>query len=382
VPEGIQFDLVSYGDADPILGGNLMASKAIWIGLDVGADEMSVCATDSQGAVIIECSIPTSAVAFDELLRAEKRRIKLVGLESSSSAIPLVRSLRKKGYRVAVFDSRHASKFLAIRQNKTDTNDARGLAQIARVGRESVAEVRIKSPECQHLRSMLVTRQRLVAMRKTVDGTMRALFRLNGGRLNVSSSAAMLRENVKNEVKRVRKLARIDLSEDVDPLLALSLELRSYVEISNDRLSTIAKNNPTCRNFLEIPGVGPISALSFYTAVEDAARFRRSADIGPYLGMVPVIRQSGQSTSRRRISKMGDAMTRSYLTSAAVSHLRFADSAISEWGRRLMERRSNLQTHVAVARKLAVVMIAMWKSGQRYDPHRSGTTFRQRKHVA
>jgi hypothetical protein len=79
---------------------------------------------------------------------------------------------------------------------------------------------------------------------------------------------------------------------------------------------------------------------------------------------------------------MGDAMTRSYLTSAAVSHLRFADSAISEWGRRLMERRSNLQTHVAVARKLAVVMIAMWKSGQRYDPHRSGTTFRQRKHVA
>lgn len=172
-------------------------------------------------------------------------------------------------------------------------------------------------------------------------------------------------------MKRVRKFARIDLSEDIDPLLALSLALRSYVETFDKRLSTIAEEHPACRDFLEIPGVGPISALSFYTVVEGAARFQRSADIGPFLGMVPVVRQSGKSTSRRRISKMGDAMTRSYLTTAAVSHLRFGNSEISEWGRRLMGRQSKRQTHVAVARKLAVVMIAMWKSGQRYDPHRS-----------
>jgi transposase len=381
-PERHKADLASYGDAGPTPWVKSMAARAIWIGLDVGADEMSVCATDSQGTVIFERSMPTSAVAFDELLRAEKRRIRLVGLESCSPAIPLTRSLRRKGYKVAVFDSRQASKFLAIRQNKTDTNDARGLAEIARVGRGSVSEVRVKSAECQRLRSMLVTRQRLVAMRKMVDGAMRALFRLNGGRLQGSLSAAVFRENVANEVMRVRKFAKIDLSEDIDPLLALSLALRSYIETSDKRLSTIVKNHPTCRNFLEIPGVGPVSALSFYTAVEDAARFQRSADIGPYLGMVPVVRQSGKSTTRRRISKMGDAMTRSYLTTAAVGHLRFGNSAISEWGQRLMERRSKRQAHIAVARKLAVVMIAMWKSGQPYDPHHSGGSFGELRSAA
>jgi transposase len=102
---------------------------------------------------------------------------------------------------------------------------------------------------------------------------------------------------------------------------------------------------------------------------DDPTRFKRNADIGPYFGMVPVIRQSGQTTSRRRISKMGDSMTTSYLTNAAVHHLRFGTSAVSAWGASLMERTTKRQAQVAVARKLAVTMIAMWKSGERYNPY-------------
>jgi transposase len=158
-----------------------MAAKTLWVGLDVGADNMALCGTDDRGAVVFEHLIPTCAAAFNDLLRPEKRRIKLIGMESSSSAIPLTRSLRKLGYRVAVFDSRQASKFLAIRQNKTDKNDARGIAEIARLGRDSVSEVRVKSAECQRLRSTLMTRQRLVVLRTATEGSMRSLFRLNGG---------------------------------------------------------------------------------------------------------------------------------------------------------------------------------------------------------
>jgi len=347
-----------------------MAARTLWVGLDVGADTMAVCATDNRGTVEFEHLIPTNAAVFHQLMKAEKRRIKLIGLESGAAAIPLTRSLRKMGYRVAVFDSRKTSKFLAIRKNKTDKNDARGIAEIARVGRVSVSEVRVKAPECQQLRSMRVTRKKLVTLRTTVENSMRSLFRLNGGRLKKSTTAAALKANVTNELKILRKLAKIDLTEDIGPLLGLSEMIRTHVEVLDKRLAQLAEDHPVCRNFLEITGVGPICALSFYSAVEDPGRFKRSADIGPFLGMTPVVRQSGQSTSRRPISKMGDAMTRSYLVSAALNHLRFGTSAISVWGRGLRERTSYRQARVAVARKLAVMMIAMWKSGERYDPQR------------
>jgi transposase len=345
-----------------------MAARTLWVGLDVGFDKMAVCATDALGAIVFEHLIPATAAAFDNLLRSEKRRIKLIGLESGSPAILLTRRLRKLGYRVAVFDTRQASKFLRIRRNKTDKNDARGLAEKARLGRGSVSEVRLKSPECQRLRSLLVTRQKLVTLRKTTEGSMRSLLRLNGGQLKSSSSAASLKRNVANELKRLRSVMRVDLTEEINPLLALSEAIRTYVEAIDVKLSGMANRHPVCRNFLDIAGVGPICALSFYCAVEDPTRFRRSADVGPYLGMVPVVHQSGQTTITRRISKMGDAMTRSYLTTAGMLHLRFGRSALSAWGRSLMERSTRRQAHVATARKLAVMMIAMWKSGARYDP--------------
>jgi transposase len=270
-----------------------------------------------------------------------------------------------------VFEARQASKFLAIRQNKTDKNDARGLADIARLGRDSVSEVRVKSPECQRLRSTLVTRQKLVQLRTMVEGTMRSLFRLNGGKLKSASSVATLQRNATEEIRRLRKFNRIDLSEDIEPLLALSLATRTYVETLDKRLTKRAEDDPVCRRFLEIPGVGPITALCFYSAVEDPSRFRRNADVGAFLGLVPVVRQSGQNVARRRISKRGDAMTRTYLTTAAQHHLRHGDSALTAWGALLAGRLRKGGVHVAIARKLAVTMLAMWKTGERYDPYRA-----------
>jgi len=352
-----------------------MPNRRLWVGLDVGADETAVCGTDDGGTVIFEQLIPTKASALDGLLAAEKRRIKLIALESSSCSILLTRSLRKLGYRVAVFDTRQASKFLAIRRNKTDKNDARGLSEIARLGRDSVSEVRVKSPECQRLRSMIVTRQKLVALRVAAEGTIRSLLRLNGGRLKSCSSAAVLRRNVTNELKQIRKVGKIDLAEDIEPLLALSEALRTYLDRIDKKLSRMAEENAVCQNFLAIKSVGPLCALSFYSAVEDPTRFKRSTDIGAYLGLVPLVRQSGQTTSKRRISKMGDRITRSYLVTAAHLHLRFANSALRTWGASLIDRSGKRRAQVAVARKLAVIMISMWKSNKPYDPQRGERSF-------
>src|SRR5690242_16261312 len=97
---------------------------SLWIGIDAGADEMSMCGTGDDGSVLFQHCCVTKAKAVHELLRREKRRIKLIGLESGSSGTALTRALRKLGYPVTVFEARQASKFLAIRRNKTGKNDA------------------------------------------------------------------------------------------------------------------------------------------------------------------------------------------------------------------------------------------------------------------
>jgi len=163
-----------------------MVKGSLWVGLDVGADETTVCGIDDSGAVVFELPVASKPAALHAVLKGERRRIRLIALESCSFGIALCRSLLKFGYPVAMFEARQASKFLAIRKNKTDKNDARGLADIARLGRGSVSEVRVKTPECQRIRSTLVTRQKLVQLRTAIEGNMRSLFRLNGGKLDSS----------------------------------------------------------------------------------------------------------------------------------------------------------------------------------------------------
>jgi Transposase and inactivated derivatives len=194
-------------------------------------------------------------------------------------------------------------------------------------------------------------------------------FGLNGGKLKASYSAASLQRNVNDELKRLRKREKVDLSEEIVPLLALSKATRAYIEVLDERLSKRAKEDPVCRRFLEIPGVGPITALAFFSAIDDPHRFRRNADIGAYFGLVPRLRQSGQSVARAHISKMGDRLTRTCLTSAAKHHLNSADSALAVWASKLSERAKKRGVYVALGRKLAVTMLAMWKSGEPYDAY-------------
>ncbi len=118
-----------------------MARRPVWVGLDVGADQMTVCAIGSEGEVVFEQPLSTSARELHRLTKPFKRRIVTIALESGAYGIHLTRSLRQLGYPVTMFDCRQASKFLAIRQNKTDKNDARGIAEMARIRGENVSEV-------------------------------------------------------------------------------------------------------------------------------------------------------------------------------------------------------------------------------------------------
>lgn len=348
-----------------------MPRKPVWIGLDVGADQMAACAVGGQGEIIFDQSLPTDARDLHRLLKPMKRRIATIALESGGYGIHLTRSLRQLGYPVTMFECMQVSKFLTINQNKTDKNDARGLAEIARLS-GSVSEVRVKSHECQRLRSTLATRQKLLRVRVAVEGSIRSMFRLNGGKLGSCWSPAVLRRNVRAELARLRKTEKVDLADEVLPLVTLCEAMRVYLHTLDARLESMAKANPVCQRFMEIPGVGPICALSFYSAIEEPSRFHRNADVGAYLGMVPKVRQSGKKMVRKGISKMGNSMTRGHLATAALGHLRFAKSDLEAWGKSLGERVGKPRARMAVARKLAVTMLAMWKTDEPYQGSRGG----------
>lgn len=346
-------------------------SKRLWVGLDVGADEMSVCVVNNDGTPICEQVLPTSAAILDALLKPMRRsNIVAIGLEAGSTSIHLARGLTRIGYDIAVFECRQVSSYLGIRLNKTDKNDARAIAEVTRTGRGFVSEVVIKSTECQRIRSMLTLRQQFIRMRVAGEAGIGSLFRQHGGKLRRVFSTVGLRREVRAEIIRLKKHEKIDLRDDVEPMLDVCERMRLQVERMDDAILKMAKQIEVCRRFMAIPGVGALTALSFYSAIGDPNRFERTADVGAYLGLVPRVRQSGVSVARLKISKMGSTLTRFHLSTAASVHLRAnsPETQLKAWGATLQERRGRGRARAAVARKLAVTMLAIWKRGDAYDP--------------
>ncbi len=346
-------------------------SDEIWVGLDVGLTTTAACIVDAVGSPIREESLPTSAAGIDTLLDAVGReRVRAIGLEAGSTSIYLARRLVRLGYDVAVFECRQVATYLGLRQNKTDRNDARCIAEVARTGRGFVSEVRLKTMEAQRIRSMLTMRDQFVRMRVAGEASVGSLLQLYGGKMKSSNSAIGLRRQVGAELTRLRDEEGIDLGADVEAMVEMCERMRVHVQGLDRAITAMAKEHPVCRRFLQIPGVGALTALSFYSAVDDPFRFKRSDDVGAYLGLVPRVRQSGGSRSYSRISKMGNTLTRYHLVAAAGVHLRAtsADTALKLWGTKVRERRGWGKARAAVARKLAVLMLTMWKQGSDFDP--------------
>lgn len=348
-------------------------SKRLWVGLDVGVHITSVCVLNSAGEAIQEVNLPTSVETIDAFLRQMRRgNIETVAMEAGPSSMYLARGFERLKYTVVVFDCRQMAIYLRIRQNKTDRNDARNIAEVARTGRGTIAEVMVKNVEFQRLRSLLAIRQRMLRLRVGSEALIGAQFHLYGGKLPRSWSAVTLRRNASAEMARIRKEQKIDLRSDIEPVLSICENLRAHVEHLDRTFAEMAANIEVCRRFMEIPGVGPLTALSFYSAICNPHRFEKCVDVGPYLGLVPRIRQSGETIARLRISRMGNTMTRAHLTSAAMVLLRSTtkDTALKAWGLEIRERRGGGRAKIAVARKLSIVMLAMWKYGTDWEPFR------------
>jgi transposase len=179
---------------------------------------------------------------------------------------------------------------------------------------------------------------------------------------------------VQEELENLR-LGGLELSYEITPLMNICESIRAYLKVASDSLSEFAASTEVCRRWMDIPGIGPLTALSFYTAIDDPARFAKAIDVGAYLGLVPRISQSGGSTRSGRISKRGDVLARTQLVTAAGVAMRSnsPDTDLKQWAATLKSRRGYSRARVALARKLGVIMLAMWRSGETYRPS-SGRT--------
>jgi len=325
-----------------------------YVGLDVSLEETSVCVLDSAGTICWEGKVRSEPEALVRMLRLRAPQALKVGLETGPTSTWLWHELRAAGVAVVCIDARHAEAALSMRLNKTDRNDAAGLAQLMRMG--WYREVQVKQLAAHGDGALLASRALLVRQRCELENQIRGLMKNFGLRLGTRKGKAF--------EQSVRALAarHAVLKEVMAPLLAAWSALLQQTAVLTGAVQRRTKDSAVCRRLMTMPGVGPLTALAFSAAIDDPARFRHSASVGAYLGLTPRRYASGETDRMGRISRCGDALMRSYLYEAAHIMLTRSRSAnpLKSWGAKLAKRAGFKKARVALARKMAVVLHRMW----------------------
>lgn len=341
----------------------------VYVGLDVASSKTAVCVIDETGKTILETMVKTHPFAIAGMLKHRFQEIIQVGLETGSVTPWLVHGLRREGLEVVCIDAMQAHRTLSLKRNKTDSNDARGIAELVRLGPDWINAVHVKQLASHQIRSILTARSHLVSKRVGLENTMCGMLRPFGGIVQRGGvKPDSLRERILDVTKEVSDRGH-DLEASLLPLLGLHRQIVAQIALYEKQVEELAKSNPICRNFMTVPGVGPVVALSFYSAIEDPKRFKRSCDVAAYLGLTPRTYQSGEMERTGRISKRGDEAARLALVQAATVMLTATKSwsPLKSWGVNLAKRTGFNKAKVAVARKLAVVLYRMWLDGTAFQ---------------
>jgi transposase len=331
-----------------------------FIGLDVSQEFTHVCMADIKGKILWQGKCASTPEAIADTIRAKAPAVTRIGLESGPLSTWHWHALNAMGFPVVCLDARHARAALSVQVNKTDKNDAYGLAQIVRTG--WYKEVSVKSMDTHTTRSLLSVRAQLVGMRVKIMNQTRGILKTFG--IVMRGKPGMSFEQHAEELIEGDGL----LQDALRSLLAVLHSIGEQIAVLDKKVRRYAKESKVCRHLMTIPGVGPITAAAFVTAVDDPGKFRKSKSVGAFLGLTPRRYQSGETDVSGRISKCGDELTRTYLYEAATSLLSKIPkwSALKAWGLRIAKRAGMKKARVAVARKLAVIMHQMWLTGEEF----------------
>jgi transposase len=332
-------------------------SMDYFAGLDVSVKETSICIVDDTGRIVREAKVASEPDALLRVLKNPTYSFKRIGLEAGPLSQWLYSAFAEANLPVICVETRHMRAVLKAQINKTDRNDARGMAQMIRAG--LYRPVHVKTLRSQKLRMLLTHRKLLqskaIAIENDLRGTLRN-FGLKVGIVGKLKFEARIRELVKDLP---------DIAILVEPLLVVRRVLREQTAVLHRRLLAIVRDDAVCRRLMTVPGVGPVVALTFRATIDVPARFRNSKAVGAVLGLTPCKHQSGESERTGAISKCGDEMMRVMLYEAAqILLVRSTQwSWLKAWAMQIARRRGVKKAIVALARRLAVVMHRIWVDG-------------------
>jgi transposase len=332
---------------------SVTTSVTEYVGLDLHKRESQLCFLTVDGPPL-ERRIRTTRAWFAEVLGGRTRARVL--LEAGTESEWVARCIEALGHEVIVADPTFAPMYATrTRHVKTDRRDARALADACRAGTYRPAHR--PSEARRHLRAELVVREALIRTRTRYVNVARAMTRHAGLRLP-SGGADRL-------VPRLAALAMADaLRAELAPLVAVLEPLQCEIDAADERLAILAAADPVIRRLMTTPGVGPVTAAAFVAALDDVARFATAHHVEAYLGLVPREWSSGEKQRRGAITKAGSPRVRSLLVEAAwcITRSKRADlEALRTWAARIAQQRGRRVALVALARRLAGILYALWR---------------------
>jgi transposase len=322
--------------------------------IDVSLELSSVCVVDATGKVVKEAKVETHPDALVKFFKALGLPLTVVGLEAGPLSQWIYAGLTEAGFMTTLLETRHVKAALSAMTVKTDRRDARGMAQLLRMG--WFRPVHAKSAGSQEVRALLVARKQLQHKLTDIELSLRGILRgfgLKVGKITDKGFEAHIRKLVAGHPL---------LEQIAEAMLAARATLLEQFKKLHKAVLDIARKDEVCRRLMTTPSVGAIVAITYKTAIDDPSRIKKSRNAGPLFGLTPKRYQSGETDVTGAISRVGDAMVRTALYEAANVLLsrvtRF--SALKRWGLEVAKRRGMKRAKVAVARELAVILHRMW----------------------
>jgi len=332
-----------------------------YAGIDVSLECSSICVVDASGKIVREDKVASEPEALIGWFRSLGLSLARIGLEAGPLSQWLYAAMREAGLAVELLETRHVRDAFKAMPVKSDRNDARGMAQLMRLG--WFRAVHCKSMGAQETRAVLTARKLLQKKLGDVEASLRGTLR--GFGLKVGKTTP------KRFALRVKELVigHASLEAIAEALLAVHAVLLREFNGFERRVRTMARHDAKARLLMSTPGVGAIVGLTVASAIDDPARFKSSKRVGAHFGMTPKKYQSGETDYTGRISKNGDKGVRTALFEAAhvIMTKPVKGSALKSWAMRLAKRAGMKKAKVALARKLAVIMHRMLVDGTTFD---------------
>jgi len=331
-----------------------------YAGIDVSLELSSICVVDATGQIFREAKVASEPEALVAFLTSLGLPLTRIGLEAGPLSQWLYAGLAKVGHAVVLLETRHVKAALSAMIVKTDRRDARGIAQLLRMG--WFRPVHCKSPPAQEVRALLVARKQLQAKMRDVELSLRGLLRgfgLKVGEISKGQFAARVRTLVAGHMM----LERI-----AEAMLRAREALQAEFGKLHRAMLAIVRGDEVCRRLMTVPGIGALIAVTFTSAVDRPARFSHSRAVGAHFGLTPKRYQSGETDITGAVSRVGDPMVRTALYEGAhimlTRAVRF--SALKHWALQVAKRRGMRRAKVALARKLAVILHRIWVDGSTF----------------